>query len=483
MKKFYGFGLLLLGLWSCSSEEGVISPEEGTPQEIPSFSELRFTVSDTARVISTESKAMEVADRFLSTYENKTRSGVEVNVTTVFKENGEPAMYVVNYGEEGGFVIVSATKDTEPILAYSDTGSFRLDNIGESPAGMWLDDTKLYVEHSSELPDSVKLSAAQQWERLTSTTVPAPSLQTRGWTDPEEVMAVYYALEYYRSQGYEIYENPSSDVHTLSPDMNQALDNLSDQPDPDGFSQREKSFLLKRHTSNEEKVLPMITTRWHQFIPYNGKLVQEYHKPLYLGCVTIAVAQLMKHYKKPNGGFQYDKMPDQLSLISQGEGYDILTDFLFNIGHKLEIDYANGSNSAKHKKAIELFKSYGFINLKDIKYDFYSVKNYLNNGPVYLRADSDGGEGHAWVCDGYNYYTWQEDYMLISYNGQYMDVIPTACFNTLYTEWKGNGSHSLHMIWGWDDSNDGYYSDNWEVIRDLKLENFSKERRALVNFR
>lgn len=38
-------------------------------------------------------------------------------------DNGNPSIYVINY-KNGGFVLVSATRNYYPILAFSDKGSF-----------------------------------------------------------------------------------------------------------------------------------------------------------------------------------------------------------------------------------------------------------------------------------------------------------------------------------------------------------------------
>lgn len=176
----------LAGLTACTSDEDILNSEKGVADATTDLPALCLTVSDTARTVESETRAMEIAGRFLSGTERKSRANTDAEVSTVYQDNGNPAMYVVNYANDVGFVIVSATKDTEPILAYSETGSFSLDNIEGSPVGMWLSDSKLYVEHSSTLPDSIKQRAAQQWERLTNTTVPVSKLQSRGWGDPEE---------------------------------------------------------------------------------------------------------------------------------------------------------------------------------------------------------------------------------------------------------------------------------------------------------
>lgn len=291
-------------------------------------------------------------------------------------------------------------------------------------------------------------------------------------------------MEYYYNEGYEIYEKPEANVHIYSYTLNQALDNLSDQKDWDGYSQREKSFLLIKTTYRQENVSPKTTTTWAQGAPYYDKLVKKYPKVDHLGCVTVAVAQLMKYYAKPNGGFQYDKMPDKLTAFSSGEGYEVLTDFLLTVGEGIGIKYSNGETSIDFREGKNFLKKYGFPNAKDVDYDdFFSVKDQIRRGPIGLRAtdiNDKKGKGHLWVCDGYDYNTWETEYMIISYNGNYMDATPT-CFHTVYTEWNGNGSHSMHMNWGWGGDYDGYYSETWIVTKPTVTHNFSKDRKAIIN--
>lgn len=481
--KLFCLGTTLLSLWSCSSEEVISSQDVEMIQESSELSVLFFTVSDTTRTIGSESKAIEVADRFREGSGINTRANSEKDVAVVYQNNGSPAMYVVNYGEDEGFVIVSATKDVEPILAYSETGSFNLDNIEGSPAGLWLNDAKLNVEHSSEFPDSVKLCASRQWETLTSTRVPVSKPNTRGWLDPEEAASVNACLSYYLSQGYEIHENPYPNVHIYSPNMNRALESLSDIKDYDGYSQREKSFILEKHSNEEYKVLPMTKTKWEQGSPYNAKLKQRYPNADALGCVTVAVAQLMKYYGKSNGGFQYDKMPNVLGLYDKGIGYETLTDFMLTIGEKLGIDYNKGKSNADEGDAVRVLKLYGFQNAKSIDYDnFFTIKGSLGRGPVMLAANKDGGGGHAWVCDGYEHYLGHTEYIIISYNGMYMDAIPTACFDTIYTEQTESGSYHMYMNWGWGGVDDGYFSEKWQIVSDKgEIWDYSKNRKAVIN--
>jgi hypothetical protein len=79
------------------------------------------------------------------------------DVTTVYGENGEPAMYVINYADNGGFVIVGATRNYYPVLAFSDKGSFT--TSGDMPLGLtdWIEGNKEAVKHqiNEECLDSI----------------------------------------------------------------------------------------------------------------------------------------------------------------------------------------------------------------------------------------------------------------------------------------------------------------------------------------
>ena len=72
-----------------------------------------------------------------------------ISKSATIKEDGQDLMYVFNY-EGGGFVIVGSTRNYYPILAYSDKGSFELqDDMG--PVDVWLDETKFSIKNSSSL--------------------------------------------------------------------------------------------------------------------------------------------------------------------------------------------------------------------------------------------------------------------------------------------------------------------------------------------
>ena len=60
-------------------------------------------------------------------------------IRTIYNEM--VCLYVCNYYESGGFVIVSATKNYYPILAYSETGSMNVEEAMKTGFSVWSEKT------------------------------------------------------------------------------------------------------------------------------------------------------------------------------------------------------------------------------------------------------------------------------------------------------------------------------------------------------
>ena len=87
-------------------------------------------------------KAEETAMLFMKHLLDKasTRSYSESPSVKTICEEGKPIMYVFNY-PNGGFVIISATKDYYPILAYSDEFNFDT-SLNIDGVTSWIEETK-----------------------------------------------------------------------------------------------------------------------------------------------------------------------------------------------------------------------------------------------------------------------------------------------------------------------------------------------------
>ncbi|MFI3298160.1 MAG: C10 family peptidase [bacterium] len=68
-----------------------------------------------------------------------------ISLKTVYDNNNEPAIYIINYNDEG-FTIISADKRSYPILAYSDSNSFYNNDTIPIYVEKWIDNTTYSIE-------------------------------------------------------------------------------------------------------------------------------------------------------------------------------------------------------------------------------------------------------------------------------------------------------------------------------------------------
>ena len=102
------------------------------------------------------------------------------HVHTALQTNGQPAFYVFNKPNEGGFVIISADDRTYTVLGYSDKGNWDENDLPEN-ARAWLE---RYVEDISKIDDSY----APSRETATYTAI-EPLCQTEwGQRDPYNLL-------------------------------------------------------------------------------------------------------------------------------------------------------------------------------------------------------------------------------------------------------------------------------------------------------
>lgn len=142
--------LAALILAACQTDEPVLHEErhkqENEAQRI-----------DAAKKELTGHDALTVA-RLFRTNETPTKSASPAqvkDVTPIYGDDGQCLMYVINYADNRGYSIVSATKKYTPVVAYADEGNFEAANL---PPGVseWMDETKDAITYTMEsLPDSL----------------------------------------------------------------------------------------------------------------------------------------------------------------------------------------------------------------------------------------------------------------------------------------------------------------------------------------
>ena len=96
--------------------------------------EVAHTSYEVLEIDSVKVNADEVRNIVESVFPQTKSSNGEYSVETIYDDSQEPLVYVVNRPQNGGFMIISATKNYDPILAYNTTGHFSVG--GEKPDGL-----------------------------------------------------------------------------------------------------------------------------------------------------------------------------------------------------------------------------------------------------------------------------------------------------------------------------------------------------------
>lgn len=303
------------------------------------------------------------------------------NIKEVTDSNNVISYYIINY-KGGGFLILSADKRARPVLAYSNENSFPIDNT-EYPEGVvdWLESSKKYVAKVRE--SKAKLS--------------------------------------------------SDDMELWSDCM---ISRVTKRPPVDGECTGgcpNTSFTRG----------PLLKTEWSQGngfnsqVPFTGCVNNAYNRAL-VGCVAVAMAQVMKYHQYPNT-FNWNAMDN---FSARDETARLMADIGAPDGVNMNYGCA-ASGAYSEDIAGVLKKKYKYSSATFSNYNPATVESEISAGrPVLLSGKNNAlGAGHAWVADGYR-----------------RDKIFSSNCNNSWTYLY------FHMNWGWGGSQDGYYSfDNWSA--------------------
>ena len=469
-------------LCSCSQIDD-LENKENKPTE-----DFVFTEHDASTSVSSN-EAVAFADSFFVNLNcKKTRMPLltlkDQNSVKCLKDNGKTLLYIINY-QNGGFVIIGATKNYYPILAYSEDGYFDLESIANIPGLCnWLDDVKTNIEDCDNYNDTIKIRMQSLWEKVTPANIVKnykkrtrannySSAQEACWNRCDELFMKY------GTEGWNF--APLSDVRQIFEQFGGyytiAYNQLMYSADFNHSSPETSVFGWKFTPKLESQVGPLLKTKWGQS---NINNYNKYCEGELAGCATIALAQVVFYNRHPSDFFNWDILEEENSAFYNDKEKDSTARFIKAIRDEIGTMNFNGNIFATPKSmgnAIsELKYSYS---IKDPKPS--DEKNSLyNNCPIIMLGNASNnewmswitlinqakyiGKSHYWVCDGTSstttnileYFTeWQIDGKGEFTPGWYSIEKPGINQGLVYT--------NEHMNWGWGGKNDGWFiEDNIE---------------------
>lgn len=333
---FIGISFLLI---ACSEQANLLENEQAPV-------DVNFVTPQLAEAVGT--KFLLESDVVVHTKGAISENDKNVKNSFTLNDNEDkPFIHIINY-EGGGFVIISGDKRLDPILAYSEKGSFNND-LPNFPGGLldWLGYVKETVEYA----------------------------RTNNIELPSEMEAVW-----------DKFSLPAA-VTKVVPPLTDPCANMIN-----------------------EKVGPFLTTAWHQGEDYNAMMPALSCGPnghAYVGCTPIAIAQILRYHRYPTY-YQWSQMPNTYATVSTQSLMKIIH---ISINQTSSIDYDCGGTGVSTSYRIDnlLKDKFGYRSATQTDFNLdIVIRDLLTyNHPVILTGMRDTGgllpfpyKGHAWVCDG-----------------------------------------------------------------------------------
>lgn len=364
-----------------------------------------------------------------------------------------PLLYIINRGNDNGYVVVSANKKSAPIVIFSDTGCFKPE--ADLASKRYLEDYKeqmkeAYKDHS----DSLRMKYSLEWAVFEKVESPLSVDARTSFTVVDQM--IQDEINRKMAMGYTYIGKIGAAASYLWADDYQGLVmDVSTHTDPAYNYEDVSLFFIKSY--DFEQIGPLINTKWHQDTPFNVDTPNGY-----AGCVPIAVAQIAYYYKHP-AKYNWNQIYST-PILNDGFKY-----FITDIRKLCDVEYKSDGTSSNYEKAYKAFKSLGFNATKAGLPDFIKLRNEMKTKtPVYIQGEnSQTDKGHAWVCEGYKNIKYEGVISMIiaprfgepSVEGSlYFDYVfsaypPSSLDQKLYGEF-------YYMNMGWGGTNDGWYRAN-----------------------
>lgn len=356
MKKYLLFVWIAVVFCSCNEDNFDISPMEADATCANIIDDEHFvSVSQASKVgslfLNNNGNGNCVHTRNSSVVPEATSDKTARETRTIYNENGVPCMYVINY-ESGGFVIVSATKNYYPILAYSETGSMNVEEAMKTGFSVWSEKTIQKIVESSSWGGDSQAEFQRMWVAY----------------DKQEVeVAPLYALNdgvLFRQRMNELYELCPG--YSFGP-LTSARSFLS-QSEYDSYVEKAELYgspleftIVGYKRDPHERVGPLINTVWSQKSPFNGLCPQN----CLAGCVAIAVAQIMRYHEWP-ATYNWSDMPNTTATIATQT-------LIADVGKAVDMEYGESASKSSIGKAALGFWAKGYNVELNIQLDLFET--------------------------------------------------------------------------------------------------------------
>lgn len=320
-------------------------------------------INPTSRVVSME-QIQTYANMAFTAIQNtetspetrSTASATSAQFETILGSNGEPALYVVNFGDEEGFMLLSADKEAgNTMLAFNTVGKLDLDEMNpDSPMGLMIEEQRIKISNDIEEGMHEGIQSYEMWENL--------------GTNPDVEIELEMIVN--------INEDKTRGTHKGSWGLTQ--------------------------------IGPWSAVSgcvWGQDKGYNADAPS---RNVHLaGCPAVAIGILCKVWSYPTK-YNYSDIPYKLANTTLSTTTSrMLRDIANNIPGYTWGSASQGGSGATEAGILTGLKNLGYNSAKSGAYNFtVAYANIYNWYPVLLGGQASNG-GHIWIADGYAEITWK----------------------------------------------------------------------------
>lgn len=355
---------------------------------------------------------------------NQSRSNATANLADVkvitsatSRSNADTLIYAVNYADNAGYALISASCQTEPVLGYVESGTFDEEKAAENPSySYFLSEAKRYAAAPQRMGD---LYPPKPIDKITYVNDSIPPRLKVAWS------------EYY-PEGYYFKDQKCGCVQTATAQVMSYLEQPKSitltYPNKDKNVENINWNKLKQHKKSS-------------FYCYDCPLTNEEH--LVLARLCRQIGYLNQSYKVENG---------------------------IRVDGGAAVDRNNVFNSIESLLPNNIIRKY-LANIDGIElYEYLNAREHIAMlGGYYKDKNSDEYKGHAWVCDGgrrigyYNTFTLiggQKEYfsgeVFLHYNWGCGGMDNGYFLSTIFNPSKGKE---------YDNPGDGYNEETYDLLR------------------
>ncbi len=380
----------LLFLGACSSDEPMLTQSEALPAVKSSIRSVEDACDIAIAFLSADTETPQ--SRSIADIEN-----VKVGYSNNSRNSADTLFYSVNLSNAGGFVLVSAPKSAEPVLAYVEAGSYDPAETSDNPGfNLFIEKSKEYINYAS-----------------------AFGITLPGDGDIEPIM------------------KPYTIVRSADPKLRVKW----------GQSYPEGLYCPNGLSGCVQTAMAQIFSYFEE--PKSIELTYPGHD---IGRVELNWSEIKKHLTSCNNDF-FSLREHLESCEATDESHKALAYLCRELGYRNNAQYLTWEKdgvlgtSAYSETANSLYKKLlpsrsvtAFSSFGSSCFDNLILTMKSNKAVAHFRgSDISGDGGHAWVCEGGRHYEYHTQAILL--NGK-EDVR-----NTYY----------FYFNWGWDGDYNGYF--------------------------